>query len=268
MSYKVDPLFKIVEIEINSACNLACSYCPNREFDRIEKGVMSLQDYDRIISQLVEINFKGRISHEFYGEPTLHPHYVEIVRRTKKALPDTSIQLYTNGTRLTKKLFTEILEAGLDTFIVTKQEETPSIVFDETIKELSSKEMEHVQYRRHDEMILTNRGGAMPDIGLGAQHLLPCFVPTMLITITVKGSVLPCFEDFFQKHSMGNIFTEELVDIWNKEEFVNFRKNLRSGLRHKYEACKNCNRIQTKIPEEFTEIREAYELERPKRKAT
>jgi 2-deoxy-scyllo-inosamine dehydrogenase (SAM-dependent)/8-amino-3,8-dideoxy-alpha-D-manno-octulosonate transaminase len=142
---------------------------------------------------------------------------------------------------------------------VTKQEETETIIFDETIKLLSPQELEHVKYRGFDEMTLTNRGGAMPDIGENPQHLLPCFIPSMLISITLKGEVLPCFEDFFQKHSMGNIFKEDLLSIWKSEKFVIFRKQLRQGLRHKHEACKNCNRIQTLIPKEFTEIKAAYE---------
>jgi radical SAM protein with 4Fe4S-binding SPASM domain len=254
-----DPFFKIVEIEINSACNLACSYCPNREFERIEKGVMDLEHYDRILTQLVAINFQGRISHEFYGEPTLHPHLVEIITRTKVALPETLIYLYTNGTRLSKEMFNSLFKAGIDLFVVTKQEETETIIFDETIKSLKDEELACVQYRKYDEMTLTNRGGTMLDIGIGPQNLLPCYIPSMLICITVKGEVLPCFEDFFQKHSMGNIFKEDLLSIWHKEEFKKFRGELRHGLRHKHEACKNCNRIQTKIPEEFKEIREAYQ---------
>jgi radical SAM protein with 4Fe4S-binding SPASM domain len=181
------------------------------------------------------------------------------MRRTKKALPSTQIQLYTNGTRLSLDLFRDLLEAGIDKFIITKQEETKKIIFDKTIEELTVQELEHVQYRDHSEMVLTNRGGSLPDIGKASQPLLPCFIPTMLITITLKGEVLPCFEDFFQHHSMGNIFKESLEDIWNKEDFRVFRAELRKGLRHKHKACKDCNRIQTRIPDEFTEIKEIYD---------
>jgi radical SAM protein with 4Fe4S-binding SPASM domain len=60
----------------------------------------------------------------------------------------------------------------------------------------------------------------------------------------VKGNVLPCFEDFHQNHEMGNVHEMHLRDIWAGEKYQQFRKDLARGLRHKYEACKGCNRTE------------------------
>lgn len=243
-----DELFKVVEIEINSQCNLACSYCPNREFERKEKGEMTISAYQKIIKQLVEVNFKGRVSHEFYGEPTLHPDLVTIMEITRESLPEVKIELYSNGTKLTPKYFRNLLKAGVDEFIITKHIGLKTIVFEETMKELSANEMRHVKFRDHSAIYMTNRGGSLPDIGGKKQELLPCFIPSFLITITVEGNVLPCFEDFFQNHPMGNIFEEHISDIWNKEDYKRLRSELKKGLRHKYKTCTDCNRIQTMDP--------------------
>lgn len=243
-------LFKIVEIEINSYCNLSCSYCPNREFQRKEKGTMSLEHYQHIIGQLQDLDFVGRISHEFYGEPTLHPQFDKIISLTKEALPQCKVELYSNATKLDLSLTRELLAAGVDEFIITKHEDQVLEEFEAALTQLSISEREHVTYRSHEKIYKTNRGGTLPDIGRERQNLLPCQIPSFLAAITLKGNVLPCFEDFFQKHEMGNIFESHLRDIWFGEKFTQFREDLRKGLRHKYEICKDCNRIQTLTPED------------------
>ncbi len=245
-----DPLFKIVEIEINSQCNLACSYCPNHEYERTEKGEMSLDNYQIIIDQLVEMNFKGRISHEFYGEPTLHPNFEEIISRTKKSLPETKIELYTNATKLTKDRFIDLFNRGIDKFIITKHEGIKNLAVDEFFNELSEEQRRSINYQDHTDLHKTNRGGLLKNVGGRKQPLLPCQIPSFLMTITVNGNVLPCFEDFFQNHEMGNVFKTPLKEIWNDPRYQELRKDLRKGLRHKYKTCTDCNRVQTKLPSE------------------
>lgn len=241
-------LFKIVEIEINSYCNLSCSYCPNREFQRKEIGTMSVENYQHILTQLKDLNFIGRISHEFYGEPTLHPQYDKIITLTKKALPQSKIELYSNATKLDLSLLRELMKAGIDEFIITKHENQNLNEFEAALALLNSGEREKITYRDHQDIYKTNRGGSLPDIGGKEQALLPCLIPSFLVAITLKGNVLPCFEDFFQKYEMGNVFETHLGEIWYGERFEQFRKDLEKGLRHKYDICKGCNRIQTKTP--------------------
>ncbi len=243
-------LFKIIEIEINSYCNLSCSYCPNREFQRKEKGTMSLEQYQHIMGQLEDLNFVGRISHEFYGEPTLHPQFDRIVSLTKEALPHSKVELYSNATKLDLKLLQELLEAGVDEFIITKHEGQELIEFEQALRDLGPGQKEKITYRNHESIYKTNRGGSLPDIGSERQSLLPCQIPSFLAAITVKGNVLPCFEDFFQQQEMGNVFEEHLGEIWFGEKFTQFRNDLKRGLRHKYPLCKDCNRIQTLTPDD------------------
>lgn len=250
ISHDNDPLFKIVEIEINSHCNLACSYCPNREFERKEQGEMSLENYLKIIDQLVEMGFRGRLSHEFYGEPTLHPQYDEVIKLTKERLPETRLELYSNATKLTKERTEKLLNNGLDDMIITKHEGIKKLPMEDFLEELSPEHQKRIVFKEHRDIYKTNRGGILPDVGDGPQPLLPCKIPSFLLTITVNGNVLPCFEDFFQNHEMGNVFETPLKDIWYHPDYVQLRKDLRLGLRHKYKTCKDCNRIQTKSPQD------------------
>lgn len=239
-------LFQAVEIEINHRCNLSCSYCPNSVDERIEKGVMELELYERLMLQLKQINYQGRISYDFYNEPLLHPQIFDIVQLTKKYLPHCRLEIYTNGTTLTYLNFLKFLDFGVDKFIVTKHEQVSKLPLDDYISQLPEKNKKALSYRSFQDLRLTNRGGVLPHI----QHqfttsLLPCYIPSTIVTVTVKGNVLPCFEDFYQEHIMGNINQSGLLEIWESPKYQQFRQHLRQAQRHRFSPCQNCNRLNT-----------------------
>jgi radical SAM protein with 4Fe4S-binding SPASM domain len=60
------------------------------------------------------------------------------------------------------------------------------------------------------------------------------------IIIDIDGNIIPCFEDYKKIHIMGNINNESLIDIWNKDKYKKFRKELRDGNRLKYDVCDKC----------------------------
>lgn len=238
-------MFEAVEIEINSHCNKVCSYCPNSQFERIEKGSMSMELFDLIISQLQEVHFKGRVSFSFYNEPTLNPNLELFVEKIKKYLPQTFIELYTNGELLTTERVRLLISRGVDRFTITKHEDIKSNRLEELVASLSSQEQGHVVLQHFTDINLTNRGGTLLHLGDHSKtQLLPCQIPQKIVTITVEGHVLPCFEDFFQKNVMGNVKQSSLKMIWESEAYRQFRQNLARGLRHKYEACNKCNRTE------------------------
>jgi radical SAM protein with 4Fe4S-binding SPASM domain len=237
-------IFNAVEIEINHGCNMACSYCPNSVDDRIEKGQMPAVVYSKIISELKSINYSGRISYSFYNEPMLSAQLEEYVALARQELPDVSIEIYSNGTLLTSERFRKLIKCGVTKFIITKHEDVNSnYEFDKTLNELSSDELKHLNYRSYRDIKLTNRGGMLKNIGSETSTaFMPCHLPKQMLTITVKGNVIGCFEDFYQKNQMGNIMENSLMEIWKTPRYEEFRMNLSKGLRHKYEACKDCNR--------------------------
>lgn len=242
---KID-LLKAVEIEINHACNMACFYCPNSLEERVEKGHMAPDVYQKILQELQSIHFKGRLSYSFYNEPLLSSQLEDYVSQAKHLLPEVTIELYTNGTKLTTGRYRSLREKGVDLFIVTKHADVGSdYEFEKTYAELSAEEKKHVRYQGYKDINLTNRGGVLKDIGDSKKTtFMPCLLPTQMLTITVKGTVVPCFEDFRQKNQMGNLMEHSLLEIWNSPAYSEFREGLQKGLRHKFEACKDCNRWQ------------------------
>jgi len=236
--------FYAVEIEINSRCNRTCSYCPNSVGERIEQGEMAPEIYQRIMQQLQDIQFKGRISYEFFNEPMLCSHFFEYVEMTKQYIPDCTIELYTNGTLLTYDKFQKLVSFGIDHFVVTKHEGIDQYCFDHTWKKLSDQEKSLVKYQTHEELKKSNRGGVVKAGPERSTVLLPCYIPEQIVTITVAGNVLPCFEDFYQNNMMGNVGEDTLINIWNSEKYKKFRYELRKALRHMNTPCKTCNRVE------------------------
>lgn len=240
-------MFNSVEIEINHSCDRSCSYCPNSVDERIEKGSMTQELYTEIMSQLKSLNYNGKIAYHFYNEPLLSKDLELFVKLTKEFLPDTTLEIYSNGTRLSIVKLRQLKTLGVDFFIVTKHEGIEHYLFDETWESLTNDEKQFVKYKKYNEINLTNRGGIL-NIGSEAARLLPCQIPSFMLTISVKGNIIPCFEDFYQYNSMGNVLEKNLIDIWNSEKYLNFREKLKLGLRHQFLACNNCNRREVRQP--------------------
>ncbi|MBY0470980.1 SPASM domain-containing protein [bacterium] len=244
-----EPLFSAVEIEINHYCNRRCSYCPNSVAKRKNTGEMNPELFLKLLKELQDLGFAGRISYNFYNEPLLHSNFRWIVSQTRTHLPKSFIEVYTNGTELTHGIYTDLISAGVSHFVVTRHENEKNYVFEETFLRLSAEEKERVTYQGHTVLHLTNRGGLLKNIGTGGLPLTPCFIPEFIVTVTVNGNVLPCFEDFNETLVMGNLQEKRLLEIWNQDNYIGFRKNLRRGLRHQYSPCKNCNRTEVLPPE-------------------
>ena len=82
---------KRLVVELTDRCNLACSHC--YEGRHGGRGELALDQFDRAVAaaarlRIGEFSFTG-------GEPTLHRHFGEIVRRTHAA--DLHFSLVTNG---------------------------------------------------------------------------------------------------------------------------------------------------------------------------
>jgi radical SAM protein with 4Fe4S-binding SPASM domain len=238
---------KAVEIEINSNCNRACSYCPNADNTRPEQGQMTHETFEVIISQLQSVNYNGRISFSFYNEPLLSKDLEFFSKQIKNKLPKTNILLYTNGTLLTKLKFDSLVNSGVDHFVVTKHEGEINYIFEKTLSVLSPEIIQkHISYKSYSDLKLTNRGGLIPDVQKKFETIdLPCTIPLHMMTITNQGTVVPCFEDYHQVHAVGNLREKTLSDIWNSIEYNTFRKKLLLGKRCDYSVCSKCNRSET-----------------------
>lgn len=235
--------FMGVEIEINHDCNRACVYCPNSMTERKSKGHMPESTFLAILNQLRAIHYCGRISYHFYNEPLLSPNLDRYVSLTKEFLPNCRIELYTNGTLLSRERFDALLKFGVDKFTVTKHHGKDEYLFDQVFASLSPIERKKVKFQNFRDLLFTSRGGLLKVgyVKTKPPLPLPCYIPASVIVITVNGDVVPCFEDYHEENSMGNVLVNPLPEIWHSEKYKKFRDDLKANKRSEHPVCRSCN---------------------------
>ena len=218
----------VVEVEIGNRCNLRCSYCPNAHLPKEKKRWIAPELFDLILEQLAEMEFAGRFSFHLYNEPLLHSGLEDLVRAVKDWLPKARPVLFTNGMLLDDERYRCLLEAGVESFIVTQH------------GDYRLPQRPHQTLLTPSNLLLTNRGGALG--GLDAPLQRPCYASMEIMVITCKGEVLQCFEDARKRRVMGKLPKQTLREIWFGEGFRQARTNLARGGRHLIpELCALCD---------------------------
>ncbi|MBI5498738.1 MAG: radical SAM protein [Deltaproteobacteria bacterium] len=90
-----------VEIDITYACNLHCRSCNRSCSQAPTSEMMSLDQVKTFLDEARELQRAFALVNILGGEPTLHPHFAEIVREISRAFPPggpTTIQITSNGT--------------------------------------------------------------------------------------------------------------------------------------------------------------------------
>jgi len=103
-------------IEITTRCNLNCAMCV-RHVWRDAPGEMDWETFDLIIAQLREFPHLTRLTFGGYGEPLVHPRFVDMVQRASDL--GVGITLTTNGLLLNEEVAQALLNTRVDTVVVS-----------------------------------------------------------------------------------------------------------------------------------------------------
>jgi 8-amino-3,8-dideoxy-alpha-D-manno-octulosonate transaminase len=233
-----------IEIEINSHCNRSCDYCPNSVSERVEQGEMKPELFHKIIDELSQVNYTGKISYMFYNEPLLSRNFFDYSRYAWEKLPLATFVLYSNGSKITDEAIFYKIDNSIDHFIITKHHQEKDYPFEKVFKKLPEDKKAKINFRTHKEIDKYNRAGLV-DIQdkEGFSKTAPCHVPSLIMTISLEGNVISCFEDYNQNFTLGNVTEKPLSEIWNSEKYIKFRNDLLSGKRELYKNCSSCNRM-------------------------
>lgn len=235
---KVFGLFSSTNIETYGYCNRKCWFCFNSDhLPNRDVGIMDESLFYKIIDELGEMHFAGRISPHFYGEVLLDSRIVDFVLYARKRNPYSRIRFSTNGDILTEKLLLELVENGLDKVLVTNYDdyEKPDLL------ELYRKHPEHMEYRSYKDITPVNRAGRIFDKKIKNNNR-PCFRPSNQLVVNWKGNVLLCCNDYYEKYVFGNVKIKSILNIWNSSGFKKYRQILNEkGGRKEIDICKNCD---------------------------
>lgn len=206
----------VVEIEVNSRCNRRCVYCPNSLQNRSSTDkFMDVPLFKKIIGELAAIEFCGRLSFHFFNEPLICRDLEAMVAWARAQLPWAYLVLFTNGDLLTDRRHADLLEAGIDHFLVTRHD------FDG----YPERPFQSVQHPSN--FTLSGRGGTIARTSEPLE--VACFGPTEVMIVTVNGDVVLCHEDAERRHVMGTLAAQSLTEVWFSERFRMFRERLERG---------------------------------------
>ena len=108
-------------IELSTACNRSCSYCP-QSINKPKQSIISPMVWRRFLEALREFGWNGMVGLHRFGEPTLVPRLELYVHDLKVARPRCLPVLFTNGDR--PEVIERCLRAGLARAIITCHEGT------------------------------------------------------------------------------------------------------------------------------------------------
>ena len=104
------PLY--LDVELTNFCNFRCCFCPTgtKSMKRM-KGYMPDDVADALAENVRKYKIAG-VRFIRWGEPTMHPKYLEIMRKVKNA--GALIHINTNGSLMTEEQMNELMDMHLD----------------------------------------------------------------------------------------------------------------------------------------------------------
>jgi len=278
-----------IQIELTEGCNLACSFCgiagirdngANGPENTTGKGsspykhlsYMNAETLAKKIKQACEENkWNPRIEMAMHGEPTLNPEYKEIVKLFRSYLPNTPLQMTSNGAGLLRGNLTEnineLLTGGLNVLLLDNYER---IKICDKVKEkydgpfsifeypLNKKANPHRRRKpsQHDIVIVqdiesasqgnhstlnNHAGSAFPpnEKGQGKR----CAKVFREISIRWDGNVAICCNDWRGTYKCGNVLGHSSIEkLWQNGPFQAARKKLYHGQRD-FGPCDGCDAL-------------------------
>ena len=242
-------------IEITTACNHSCSYCPVSEFPQKQR-VMPLDFFDRAMSELESLGHHlRRISFSHYNEPLLDPLLVDRVRIATEYSFFNVILIHSNLSKM-KESLPEDLQFAKDMLVFSVNLPTtdreryarihgidhyPKVVanLEKLIKggfevkinvqssTLTSPDDEEGVLKKFGELIPVDviksdsRGGLVEELTIPKNEgvLVGCSVkrPINHVHIGIDGEIYLCCQDFSKEYRFGSLKEDHLIDILNSE---------------------------------------------------
>jgi MoaA/NifB/PqqE/SkfB family radical SAM enzyme len=244
------PIFERVSIECNSFCNRSCSFC-TRTYDNREKIKMPYETIVKVLGELKDINFKGLVSFHFYNEILTDKRIFDLFKKCKEL--GLNNYLVTNGDFLTPENVKILSEFNIKEFTLSLYDSKDKADFIKKSKECK----DNLGLDLYDwELIIlnggegfTNRAGYVSHTE--EKHELPvkaaCSKIVKKIDVRYDGEVVMCCLDYYGIHSIGNVNSQNIVDIWYGEQKRQQLADLAVGNRAKYELCSGCSDYMSTI---------------------
>lgn len=242
------PLFNSIFFEVRTMCNGTCAFCAaSIQNEKREDISMDVEIYRKIINDLRDMNYSGRIAYHVNNDPLLFQDLPEFIRIAKKNLPESHIHICTNGKALKRRKAQLLYEAGVDEVVVNYYTNDSSKDIPDVFNDVAN----DVAYRngakfkinhRNVNEVLESRAGTAPNKSeLSKWPRGYCQRPFDQFNVTADGRVSKCCADLYFADIMGNVNDESVQDIWYGDKFNKVRENLLKGNRELIDGCRKCD---------------------------
>lgn len=255
------PLPTEIEISESGTCNRSCSFCPRSasDFEDKKEFITNLL-HEKLCLELKELNYKGTIRYSGFVEPLLDKNIYNLINMVRTHLPDSNVEMVTNGDPLNLKRLKKLFENGLNKILISAYDgkEDAQKLEDLCLSANLNQEQYMVRHRYYSEdedfgITLSNRSGLMENAEFKIEKLKeplkkPCYIPSYTFFLDYQGDVLMCPHDWGKKVILGNLNKENFLDIWFNKKSMQVRKMLNSSNRN-FKPCNVCDVIGTLMGE-------------------
>jgi hypothetical protein len=233
--------FLSINIETTDGCNRKCSFCPNCLIDKPPE-FMPLEMYEKILAELAEGGYEGRVHLYQRGEPLLDGRLMEWTRMARKALPKCHLYISTNGDYLTRRLVHQLIHAGMNEIEVSHYD---------------GLRMDMVRATSHLEGIVIhydkklsdpvghwfNRGGLVDVPSSGKFRDDFCWWIFRKMGISCQGDYALCCADWFPGR-LGNVKDSTIAELWDGPLAWEYRTAHLDRKARTMPMCDKCNMLE------------------------
>lgn len=238
------PLPAVVEISESGTCNRVCDFCPRSapDYEDIQDFINPLL-LTKLVKELASVGFKGIFIFSGFSEPMLDKGIYKKVSIVREHLPDSQIDMVTNGDALNKARIERLFRSGLSTLLISVYDSPEQASeLEQLCRSSDLSDEEYVIRHRYlgpDQdfgITINNRSGMMAN----AVHEIPaltkaldspCHYPHYTFFMDYQGDVLVCPHDWGKKQVIGNLNTRSFNELWFGSQMDYLRKRLGKGER-------------------------------------
>ena len=265
-----------VTIVPSSYCNFMCQFCPARIMDK--KSIMTFKMFKGIINGA---GFKDPVKmlHLYnVGEPTMNANLPMMIWYAKKRKFSERISMVTNASLLDEKMSRELISVyGLDDESYLRNTNRKASfklihhniqffnsikgscqVYIKAIDRVGSRERfielfkDHCDFYSMEPVLpiwpnfKPEEGGTDKGLyeGIEAKNRLVCYYPFYSMVVNARGFVNPCLADWNETVELGDTEKKGLREIWESEEYQEFRKLQLMELRPDHRLCGSCGTLK------------------------
>jgi MoaA/NifB/PqqE/SkfB family radical SAM enzyme len=258
-------LFNTIALEISSRCNRSCKFCPVAYNHRPDEN-MDLDLLDKALTELGEMNYRGRIELYIYNEPLREWQWaLDVLRMMRAQVPRACLMIATNGDYAKNgDRLAELYDAGLNQLLINCYSKglyekrvgwidclkSAHGVVDGNVYNYVSPKKRVVQMLDKSEpetfgtgiFRLVNRAGNIPEFMPATCEPVSrmCVKPFRFLNIDWTGRALVCCMDYHSDLSYGNVKNKTLVELWNYPVMNAYRTRLLKKDRS-LPLCRSCD---------------------------